>query len=124
MKHNIAAHNAFINPHPDAYFLNESDANVFKQNMAWDRDMFKTRMKYNIPEVEDVQEQMYKSFWSMIPVFVLVGYVGFVMLYSGVIDPKRNLKTYGDYIKIRQHQILNGDSNNQLIPLARPYYSE
>jgi len=63
----------FINPHPDAYFLNESDANVFKQNMAWDRDLFKSRMKYNIPEVEDVQEQISKSFWSMIPLFVLVG---------------------------------------------------
>lgn len=45
MKHNIAAHNMFLNPHPDAYFLNESDANVFKQNMAWDRDLFKNRMK-------------------------------------------------------------------------------
>jgi len=73
MKHNVAAHNMFINPHPDAYFLNESDANVFKQNMAWDRDLFKSRMKYNIPEVEDVQEQISKSFWSMIPLFVLVG---------------------------------------------------
>lgn len=73
MKHNVAAHNMFINPHPDAYFLNESDANVFKQNMAWDRDLFKSRMKYNIPEVEDVQEQISKSIWSMIPLFVLVG---------------------------------------------------